>query len=335
MTAPYVPVVDLGAGSDGSLARVLRRAGETSGFAVVVGHGVADEVVADLQARAREMFSLPPGAKDRLRADPSDPLMRGYTADDTAVRDGTADDAGPVRMHEGDLVEAWVMSRFGEPDVAAMVRQTRDERLGMVNRWPPLTGFRVAVLAFHDAVVPVADRVMRLFALALDLPERWFEDKFGDHMSTLALNYYPAQPTAPRPGQLRKAAHRDWGTLTLLRPDGEPGLQVHEPGGGWLDVPSVPGSFVINIGDLMALWTNDRWSSTVHRVVNPPRTVAGRDRLSVALFHQPDPDASVECVPACAEPGTPPRHAPVAAWDYLLGRSRRAYIDQRLARLRG
>src|SRR5439155_25066144 len=111
----------------------------------------------------------------------------------------------------------------------------------------------------------------------------------------------------------------DWRTLTILPQDDAPGgLKVLDRNGRWLEVPAVPGTFVVNIGDLMALWTNDRWSSTIHRVVNPPQEQAWRERYSIAFFHQPNHDALITCIPTCTDDEHPPRHAPVRSFDYIL-----------------
>ncbi|WP_244425425.1 2OG-Fe(II) oxygenase family protein [Pseudaminobacter salicylatoxidans] len=130
---------------------------------------------------------------------------------------------------------------------------------------------------------------MRLFAVALKLPEDYFERFIDAPISALRALNYPEQTVPPKPGQLRAGAHTDYGSLTILLPqEGSKGLELITPGGNWTPVPPVPGAFVINIGDLMALWTNDRWVSTMHRVVNPSPEDGGMDRRqSLAFFHQP------------------------------------------------
>ena len=117
------------------------------------------------------------------------------------------------------------------------------------------------------------------------------------------MRLYPEQKIAPLPGQLRAAAHTDYGTVTILKPgDTVGGLQVADSDGNWHDVPMIPGSFVINQGDLMARWTNDRWLSTLHRVANPPEEAKGGSRrLSIVFFHHPNYDATVSCLPTCVE----------------------------------
>ncbi|GAA2428845.1 hypothetical protein GCM10010191_47520 [Actinomadura vinacea] len=142
--------------------------------------------------------------------------------------------------------------------------------------------------------------LLRLCARALGLNEDHFDDKFDRHVSSLVANYYYPQMDEPLPGQLRRGAHTDFGGLTVLyQQDNAGGLQVLQGENAWRDVRAIPGSFVINIGDLMALWTGGRWVSTMHRVVNPDRADTS-SRLSIPFFFQPNHDAVVEPLPPLA-----------------------------------
>jgi isopenicillin N synthase-like dioxygenase len=146
-------------------------------------------------------------------------------------------------------------------------------------------------------------------------------------MTPLTANHYPGLKTPPAPGRFRNDPHSDFTALTILHQDEEiGGLEVRHPGGTWVPVPPVPGSFVVNLGDLMARWTNGRWASTVHRVVHPPADYQDRDRISIAFFFQPNEDALIECIPTCADDAHPGRHRPIRAGDYFLGKARRAYL---------
>ena len=124
----------------------------------------------------------------------------------------------------------------------------------------------------------------------------------------------------PKPGQLRAGAHSDYGSLTILRADSAAGgLEIFNPQKQWQPVPSIPQGFIVNIGDLMARWTNDRWVSTLHRVVNPPPASTGSARRqSVAFFHQPNWDAEITCIPTCLAPGEKPKYPPVRSGEYLM-----------------
>lgn len=159
------------------------------------------------------------------------------------------------------------------------------------NIWPD-DGFRAVWHEYLDAMTALSGDIMRLFAIALDLPERYFDDKFDRHVSLMIANYYYP---APDPGRLRRERHTDWGSLTVLYVEDDlGGLEVLPDGAtDWLAVPTVADSFVVNIGDLMAFWTGGRWASTVHRVVNPEGSAAP-SRLSIPFFHLPNHDASIE-----------------------------------------
>ncbi len=175
--------------------------------------------------------------------------------------------------------------------------------------WPDLPGFRAAWEAYYAAMEALAARIMRAFAVALKLPEDHFDRFIGDPISALRALHYPATVDVPLDRQQRAGAHTDYGSLTILLPQpGRRGLQVKQ-GDTWVDVPAQDGAFVINIGDLMAGWTADRWVSTLHRVVAVPGQPA---RQSLAFFHQPDWDA--EIVPLDGSDAYPP----VRSGPYLM-----------------
>jgi isopenicillin N synthase-like dioxygenase len=164
-------------------------------------------------------------------------------------------------------------------------------------------------------------RLLHVFAVALGLPETWFDDTVDLHLSNLAANCYPAQRTPPLPGQVRSKAHVDFSTLTILYQDDAPGgLQIYERGKGWRDVAAREGSYVVNLGDLMARWTNERWVATPHRVVNPPPELAGTQRISIPFFHQPNHDAVIEAIPTCVSADRPARYTPVTAGEWAAAR---------------
>ena len=159
----------------------------------------------------------------------------------------------------------------------------------------------------------------RLFACTLGLDEEHFADSIDRHVSVLSAMYYPDQKVPPEKGQLRAGAHTDFGTMTIPKPDGAPGgLQVRTARGDWAPVKAPQGAFILNIGDMLARWTNDQWGSTLHREVNPPPDLAvGSERLSIGFFHQPNNDAVVECLPSCRRNGAVPKYPPVLAGDHL------------------
>jgi isopenicillin N synthase-like dioxygenase len=191
------------------------------------------------------------------------------------------------------------------------------------NLWPKgRSAFRTAVIEYWRAMEELSSRLMRIFALALELDENFFVTRSDRHVSNMRINYYPAQDQPPEPGQLRAGAHSDYGAFTILRGENAPGgLEVLRHGGDWAPVPAIEDTFIINIGDLLMRWTNDRWVSTLHRVVNPPEAVRRTvDRMSVAFFFIPNHDVEVSCLESCMDAQNPPRYAPVTAGAHWRGK---------------
>jgi isopenicillin N synthase-like dioxygenase len=332
LVAGFVPVIDLSSSFSRDPAerlRVARTIGhvcETSGFFAIVGHRVPASTIVEVHRAMQQLFDLPGHAKATLASAPGDPLMRGFGRTGSLAASNVDASVNAERALP-DLSETWTYNRLGEPGAVGLPAGA-DPLLSGPNHWPDLTGFRAVVRSYYREMERLAQHIMSLFALALELPENWFVDKIDQHMTNLTANYYPSQPVPPPPGQLRKGAHSDWGSLTILYQDDAPGgLQVQDKQGQWLDVPAIEGSFVVNIGDLMAVWTNDRWVSTTHRVVNPPRELAQRERYSLPFFHQPNFEAVIETIPTCMGAENPPRHASTQSGPYILEKFRRAYGD--------
>ena len=312
-----VPLVDLSGAFEPGPRRdravdTIRRACEDVGFLVITGHGVSEEDVGRIDDAARRFFNLPLTDKMDLVCDVGN--RRGYKPLQSSTLALSRDEETPP-----DLAELYLVNRFDDREAArrAGLREGREEFFSP-NRWPDpdlVPGFRESFLAYYAVMEDLATKIMGLMALALDLDEHWFDDKIADHITGLAALRYPALDAAPLPGQFRRGPHSDWGSLTILYSDGVPGLQILSPEGRWEDVPAVEGSFVINIGDLMAAWTNDRWVSTLHRVVAADG--AWGERISVAFFHQPTYDARIECIPTCTSPDDPPRYEPTTSGEWL------------------
>lgn len=178
--------------------------------------------------------------------------------------------------------------------------------------WPAgVPELRTTWMAYYRSLSAVAERLLRVMALALELPEAYFEPLVDRPITSMRAIRYPA---ATDPGEaLRAGAHSDYGTFTILRTDAVPGLEIEGPDGAWLAVGPDPDHFVVNLGDTIAQWTNDRWRSTVHRVVP-----AVEPRQSFAFFHMANWDAVIECLPTCLGPGETPRHEPVQAGPWLM-----------------
>jgi len=313
---PPIPVVDLSpwvSGEERTVARLaagVDHACRSVGFLIVTGHGVDPALVDEARAVTAAFFALPLEVKRRATI-PTDP-SRGFAAfAQTNLAASYGVEAPP------DLKETFTVGPVGRHDPAYMAA---GGPFFLPNAWPEEpASFREVWIAYYAAMEQLATALMRLFAVALGLPARWFDDKIDRHITYLTAQHYPPLPDPPAPGQLRAGAHSDFGSLTILQRDTAPGgLQVRV-GDRWVEAPHVPGSFTINLGDLMADWTNDRWVSTVHRVVPPPGIGDARsDRLSLTFFHQPNYDAVISALPTCPPPPGAAPKAPVRSGEHFL-----------------
>ncbi|MBX9455540.1 MAG: isopenicillin N synthase family oxygenase [Rhizobium sp.] len=315
------PVFDLAAfersddGGKRQMGREVDLICRASGFLAVRNHGVPDDVISRVWQAAHDFFDLSPEEKDKVRA-PYPGYPYGYLGPGAeALARSKGVDSPP------DLKES-----FNGGPLAVPPGLTDQEALSFcyaATIWPSAPDqFRPAWEAYYSAVTDLAARIMGVFAVALDLPEDYFQSFIGQPISALRALNYPELSAPPPEGQLRAGAHTDYGSLTILLPQpGSKGLEIMTPEGTWREVPPVDGAFVINIGDLMARWTNDRWVSTLHRVVNVPPAEGGlARRQSLAFFHQPDWFAEIETLPSCLAPGETPKYEPVLSGPYLMGK---------------
>jgi isopenicillin N synthase-like dioxygenase len=308
------PYWEGGPGERRTLAGEVDRACRDTGFLLLTGHRVPQDVMQRLLDTWSGFFDLPDEEKSRwIVADPA--ANRGYTA---LGREALAYSRGEVTPP--DLFEAFTVGR--EDTVGPYYDAYRD--YFALNTWPEQpAGLRDAWLAYEAAVSRTANVVLRAMALGLGLSESWLTDRVPRAVVTTRALHYERRAGAPdpEPGQQRLGAHTDYGIITLLLADDVPGLQVHRDG-AWHDVVVPPGALLCNIGDLLAQWTNDRWRSTLHRVVPPSGTSTGDPlrRRSVARFLDCEPDMVIECIPSCCSPENPPRYPPVVAGEWLMAK---------------
>ncbi len=308
-----IPVIDLHAAD---AAASVAHACEQTGFLIITNHGVDQRVIDAAWAMATAFFDLDPADKMAV-AMPYAGYPYGYAplqGERLAASLGT--DTPP------DLKETFSMG----PVVAPVDRPVDPAEAFAFEPtpWPAaLPQFRPAMEAYYTAMAELVARIMALFAEALSLPGDFFDQRIDRHTSALRLLNYPALTEPPQPGQLRAGAHTDYGTVTVLRADDAPGGLEVLVDDHWTAAPLMADSFIVNLGDAMARWTNDRWHSTLHRVVTPPIDVGATSRRqSIAFFHNANWDAVIECIPSCLAVGEVPRYAPVTAGEHLMSKFR-------------
>jgi isopenicillin N synthase-like dioxygenase len=313
--AVAVPVIDIAPFARGDLAArrtvvaAVKHACEHVGFFVITGHAVPAEKIKAVFAESRGFFARPLDEKMRIKR-PGPSISRGYNSLAGQSLGLTMGQKAPP-----DLMESL---GFGPLETDNDPYWT--ESFGPVhahpNLWPEdAPQLRRTVSDYWRVMEALSAQLMRIFALALDLDEDFFVRRSKRHVTNMRINYYPAQERPPEAGQLRAGAHSDYGAFTILKGENAPGgLQVLCRGGDWADVPLIEEGFIINIGDLLMRWTNDKWVSTIHRVVNPPEEVRQHvDRMSIAYFFVPDHDVEVRCLESCMDPRNPPRYPPTTA----------------------
>ncbi len=265
------------------LAAAIDRICRETGFLVLTGHGVPQVVIEAVWQVAQAFFAESPAVKQQVAA-PYAGYPYGYLGPNTESLAKSRGEETPPDLKEsfngGPLT---VPDGISDRDAHAFCYQP--------TLWPDMVGFRPAWEVYYTAMEDLAARIMVGFAAALDLPEDHFAPYIDAPISALRALNYPATQDVPLERQQRAGAHTDYGSLTILLPQaGSRGLQIFLPEQDWIDVPAPEGAFVINIGDLMARWTSDRWVSTLHRVVAQPDQPA---RQSLAFFHQPNWDAVI------------------------------------------
>lgn len=319
-----VPIIDLGRFIHGGeteraeTVAAVQAALVDVGFLMLSNHGVPEDLISNLEKAALDFFDLPPDQKN-LCSPGGKKANRGYGAVGTRTIGKTEDKTLPPSLQEGfgiSAVDVPQADPYYQTDVA--------KEIFVPNQWPAHPQeFGPLAVAYYREMSRLFGQTMGLLAVALNLPETYFEPMLSKHGSVLRLVHYPELDREPGPGEVRAGAHTDTGTLTILHIDDTPAaLQVRTRSGTWIDINKVPGTFVINIGDLMMRWTNDLWTSNLHRVENPP-LINGRSsrRLSIVYFCQTNYDTLVECLPGCSSASNPPKYAPVIASQYSSQRA--------------
>jgi isopenicillin N synthase-like dioxygenase len=297
-----IPVIDLEesfAPAPERRARVamqVRSACRDTGFFYVSAHGVPEAAIAALLDTSRRFFAKPSAEKLPLRG------AGGFGYDPPLAQ--VLDEAAPPDLKEG------FMAGITENALAQSVK------------WPAdMPELREQLGDYAAQMRKLGRHLMRCVALSLDLPEDYFDDGFDRPSCAVRLLHYAPRTSAAAPNQLGAGAHTDWGAITMLHQDDVGGLEVKGADGDWIRATPIPGTLVINLGDMIRRWTNDTYRSTLHRVVSG----AARDRYSIATFFNPRDDYRVACVPTCLAAGEAPLYAPCTVGEHIMEMMRKTY----------
>ncbi|MEL7155895.1 MAG: 2OG-Fe(II) oxygenase family protein [Actinomycetota bacterium] len=301
-----IPILDLApliAGDPDAVAGLgaeLAAALERVGFFFITNHGVPSSLIDGVYAEAARLHALP---AEELARIPMDGEHGGYLGLGGGTSYASAI-AGEVRTPN--LNAAWFVHRGGY-------------RMG--NRWPPLDGFRATVERYLDEVEQLCQRLLPVLAASLDLPADHFVAHFDDPSCTLRLSHYPVLDYGEHDWGL--APHTDSSIFTLLPANEVPGLEIRPAGHEWIEPPAMPGSYLVNSGDMLKRWTNNRFASTAHRA----RNASNLDRYAMPFFFGARDDAVIEALPTCVDATNPVRHDPITYGDYQRWFLNRNYAE--------
>ncbi|PBB84323.1 2-oxoglutarate and iron-dependent oxygenase domain-containing protein [Mesorhizobium sp. WSM3876] len=303
-----IPVVDIAPLLDGSdkqaVAKQIRWALSNTGFMYVKNHGIARDFVDSVFDVSRRFFELPMSEKMDLHVSQSDVALRGYIEPF-----GENTDPGKTK----DLKECFDIG----PE-----RPTLEGPFFGANQWPSgFPEFRELTYGYHQKMVDLAKKLLKGIALSLDLAEDHFEGLMHNPISIQRLLHYPPQTGHIGENIIGIGAHTDYGNLTILAQDDVGGLQVMNRDGDWVEGTPIPGTFVINIGDLIQRLTNDVYLANMHRVVN----TSGRERYSIPFFIDADFEATIEPLASCVTVANPLRYKPVTCGQHKFGRFAASY----------
>jgi isopenicillin N synthase-like dioxygenase len=306
-----IPVIDVAPAFRGepsgvdAVARQVRAACEHTGFFYVAGHGAPQEVVDAAFRASREFHALPLEDKLRLRLNENN---IGYLAVNQSMqRHSTVHKATRPNFNE-----SFFISHEREADHPEVVAA---KPLRGRNQWPQgHDAMRSTMVRYFKTMEALGERLLPVLARSLEMPADHFGPFFSNEAHiNLRFLHYPPQETDDDE-QFGQGPHTDNSFITMLAREDVPGLAVRLPSGDWLQPPVIPGTFLVNLGNVMKRWSNDRFHSTPHGVVND----SGTDRYSIAFFYSPNPDSTIECLPTCVGPDNPPRYAPAVYRDMVL-----------------
>jgi len=321
-----IPVVDFGEflhGSSSQQREVAAQIGDACrnvGFMYLVNHGVPQSLINDMFAISKEFFDLPLETKREVAYVPGG--FRGYFGVRAEDLDQYGTERTPRRGKKGDLKEGFDAGlEAGRLPLGCQGSAT----FHAPNRWPtqPLPEMQVIMNRYLDTLRLLGERLSEAFALSLGLPQHYFQRYTSAPCINLRVNHYPPQAAGEGIGC---GAHSDYGLFTILAQDLVGGLQVRNSAGDYVAATPLEGSFVINIGDMMQRWTNNIYSSTVHRVVASSGCTTRR--FSIPFFFNANREAQIECLPTCVSEDRPALYEPDSAENILQDRYNQAFTKK-------
>lgn len=313
-----IPILDVSAlfSGDEAAARwvsdTLRGHLESVGFLYVVGHNVPDESIEAVREAGKRFFALPEDEKLKLKIDRN---FRGYLP----INSSTIVTSSVAKVSKPNQSESlMIMHEVAEDDPDAVAGKP----LQGPNRWPDeslVPDFRATIEDYVGQMRTLARKMVGAISTSLGMGTNDLDPYFEKPTTFLRLLHYPTQ--REEDGLFGSAPHTDYGFITLLAQDDVGGLEVKNKAGEWVAAPPIPGTFVMNVGDILARWSNDVFVSTPHRVINR----SGRERYSQPFFFDPSMDHTISAVPACVPPGERPKYEPVVYGDYLMERIDKNY----------
>lgn len=307
-TPPIIDITRLRSEDDGEPARAcidaMHAACLDTGFFVVIGHGLDDHIDGLFDA-ARSFFALPQARKELV------PRVNRYgfvPHSDSAIDTSRQSD-------NTEYLDLGLFAEVAFPEIEG------------IDGCKDTDGFETTVRRYQRRALDVGAAILRALAIALDVEPDFFATRMVEPQCKLRFLHYPKiEPATDGTLPVPTHPHTDYGAITMLATDGVPGLEVKPIGSRWTPVEALAGSLIINLGDMLARWSNDVYRSTPHRVVGP----ASGDRLSIPFFINPDPSTIIECIPTCVTSDRPCRYEPVRAGDFLASRidgSTEPYVD--------
>ena len=289
-TFSEIPIIDVTALIDGSdpmkVADEIGYVCENIGFLYIKNHGVDPQLIKDAYALAEAFFKLPIEQKQQLNIINSGQTLRGY-----------------IPMY-GENVDPENTRDFKECFDFGLNETTVSPFFGPNQMPESPANFKKIFEQYHDAMMTLSRKLISAIALSLALPADYFEKLQQKPITIQRLLHYPPQEGNISLEEIGIGAHTDYGFLTILSQDSVGGLQVQNRDGEWISAPPVEDTFIVNIGDLVQTFTNDRYISTTHRVIN----TSGKERYSVPFFIDLDFDAKVSVVPTCQNDDNPAKY---------------------------